>query len=114
MTRAILSALLLAASPALAEEHLPSGTRIERPGLPVMVTGTGEMGAWIFSRQDVERIVEDEDELQRCRVDLRACQASVQKQETHVEDTRAVAPWIIAGGACLLFSTGFYVGVHLK
>ena len=105
---------LLVSAPALAEEHLPSGTRIERPGLPVMVTGTGEMGAWIFSRQDVEKVVVDEDDLQRCRVDLRACQASVQKQGTHVEDTHAVAPWVIAGGACLLFSTGLYVGVHLK
>lgn len=114
--RAASGLLFLAAivQPALAEEHLPAGTRIERPGLPVMVTGTGEMGAWIFSRSDVERIVVDEDDLERCRVDLRACRATVGKQEQHVEDAHAIVPWLVAGGVLAAFTGGVWVGVHAR
>lgn len=114
MKRAILAAILLAASPALAEEHLPAGTRIERPGLPIMVTGTGELGAWIFSRSDVERVVVDEDDLQRCRVDLRACQAAVGKQATVQHEASTFLPWVVGASIVAAFALGVDVGVRAR
>lgn len=97
-----------------AEEHLPAGTRIERPGLPVLVVGTGGMAAWIFSRSDVEAVVEDRDALDACRVDLRRCQAEQAHAQAATVERHAVVPWAIAIGVAGCFAGGVYVGVHAR